>query len=350
MPNRDSLSRPESLQGPLEGFIHKRVALFACSAAADQAAPVMHNGVVDYYELLGVDDDATQGEIKMAYRGIAKECHPDYMGEEGHNICILLNEAYEVLSDPMSRQIYNGSLQTALIDAMDDYTGQPYSKWLVNHKLGKNWDTNEERAVFVDEPSCIGCKQCVWIASGVYRLDPEHGRSRVFAQWANTEDDIQASMDSCPVDCISWVHKDQLPALEYVTRNRTQRNNVANIMSGMGNSVDVFAAARQFIKARERREGDRKKASRRSEMHERARKQAAYDLMQKRGGWVAHFGSYMEAAMNGVARSVDASMDDFDEAPRVGFRKRHVPGSAFDQETGATIPVERALVRQEPRR
>ena len=28
----------------------------------------------------------------MAYRGLAKECHPDYLGNEGHNICILLNE------------------------------------------------------------------------------------------------------------------------------------------------------------------------------------------------------------------------------------------------------------------
>lgn len=327
-----------------------RAAWVTCSAAVGQADPVIHNGVVDYYELLGVDDDATPGEIKLAYRGIAKECHPDYLGEEGHNICILLNEAYEVLSDPESRHSYNEALQTALIDAMDDYTGKPYSKWLVGHKLGKNWDTNESRAVFVDEPSCIGCKQCVWIASGVYRLDPVHGRSRVFAQWANTEDDIQASMDSCPVDCISWVDKDDLPALEYVTRNRTARNNVCNIMSGMGNSVDVFAAARQFIKARERREVERRKASRRSEMQDRVRKQAAHDLMQKRGGWFADFGSYMEAAMNGVARSVDASMDEFDEAPRVGSRKRHVPGTAFDQETGATIPVERALVRQEQKR
>ena len=39
-----------------------------------------------------VDDDATQREIKMAYRSLAKECHPDYLGNEGHNICILLNE------------------------------------------------------------------------------------------------------------------------------------------------------------------------------------------------------------------------------------------------------------------
>ena len=52
-------------------------------------------------------------------------------------------------------------------------------------------------------------------------------------------------------------------------------------------------------------------------MQERVRKQAAMDLMQKRGGWFANFGKYMEAAMNGVAKSVDASMDDFDEAPRV---------------------------------
>lgn len=64
---------------------------------------------------------------------------------------------------------------------------------------------------------------------------------------------VQASIDSCPVDCISWVHKDQLPALEYVTQNRTKRNNVANIMSGMGSSVDVFAAAGQFMKARQRK-------------------------------------------------------------------------------------------------
>jgi hypothetical protein len=46
--------------------------------------------------LLQVDDDATAEEIKRAYRSMAKECHPDYLGDKGHNICILLNEAYEV--------------------------------------------------------------------------------------------------------------------------------------------------------------------------------------------------------------------------------------------------------------
>lgn len=41
---------------------------------------------------LQVDDDAESSEIKKAYRSMAKECHPDYLGDSGHNICILLNE------------------------------------------------------------------------------------------------------------------------------------------------------------------------------------------------------------------------------------------------------------------
>lgn len=57
----------------------------------------MSSGFVDYYELLQVDDDAPPADIKAAYRSLAKACHPDILGDaEGHNICILLNEAYEV--------------------------------------------------------------------------------------------------------------------------------------------------------------------------------------------------------------------------------------------------------------
>jgi hypothetical protein len=51
-----------------------------------------------------VDDDAPADEIKKAYRSLAKECHPDYLGDEGHNICILLNEAYEVCRADMCRR------------------------------------------------------------------------------------------------------------------------------------------------------------------------------------------------------------------------------------------------------
>jgi DnaJ-class molecular chaperone len=41
---------------------------------------------------LQVDDDAPPEVIKMAYRALAKSCHPDFLGQKGHNVCILLNE------------------------------------------------------------------------------------------------------------------------------------------------------------------------------------------------------------------------------------------------------------------
>lgn len=67
-------------------------------------------------ELLGVDDIASPAEIKAAYRALQKVCHVDVSGdnEPNRNICILLNEAYEVLMDPESRTAYNAELDAAL--------------------------------------------------------------------------------------------------------------------------------------------------------------------------------------------------------------------------------------------
>jgi curved DNA-binding protein CbpA len=48
---------------------------------------------------------------------------PDFLGEEGHDVCILLNEAYAVLSDPDARAKYNATLEQTLVDYEDDYTG-----------------------------------------------------------------------------------------------------------------------------------------------------------------------------------------------------------------------------------
>jgi ferredoxin len=55
-----------------------------------------------------------------------------------------------------------------------------------------------------DELSCIGCKQCVWLAPATFRIEPEWGRSRVFAQWCDTEEAKDTAIDSCPVSCIHW--------------------------------------------------------------------------------------------------------------------------------------------------
>lgn len=117
-----------------------------------------------------------------------------------------LTQAYEVLSSPDARASYDVRLQQALKDQEDDYTGQVLSKWMptAKPKMAKNQDPGETRALFVDEFSCIGCKQCIFHACATFRIEPEYGRSRVYAQWLDTEDNMQAAVDSCPVDCIHW--------------------------------------------------------------------------------------------------------------------------------------------------
>ena len=63
----------------------------------------------DYYEVLGINKNASQDDIKKAYRKKAKECHPDLHpnDKEAEARFRELNEANEVLSDPDKRARYD---------------------------------------------------------------------------------------------------------------------------------------------------------------------------------------------------------------------------------------------------
>jgi len=64
---------------------------------------------IDYYKALGVDKNATQEDIKKAYRKLARKHHPDLNpnDKEAHKKFQQLNEANEVLSDPEKRKKYD---------------------------------------------------------------------------------------------------------------------------------------------------------------------------------------------------------------------------------------------------
>ncbi len=77
-----------------------------------------------------------------------------------------------------------------------------------------------QKAVWVDEAVCIGCRYCAHVAANTFVVEPHWGRSRAIRQDGESSERIQEAIDTCPVDCIHWVAYESLPELDEQLRQQ----------------------------------------------------------------------------------------------------------------------------------
>lgn len=100
---------------------------------------------VNYYEILGVNLNSSEQEIKNSFRKLAKQYHPDINKEKNaHAKFILINEAHLILSDSEARRKYDETfkLQTSnhkepeIDDSINDFIfeDEELEQWHKNAK------------------------------------------------------------------------------------------------------------------------------------------------------------------------------------------------------------------------
>lgn len=198
----------------------------------------------NYFELLGIDEPpSTAKTIKKAYRRFQKIAHPDIAGETATQLNVLMNEAYPMLMDDELRTSYYEQAQ-ALKESWGElggFSGRPRSSWAGAER--------ETKGIFVDESECIGCTLCWSLAPDTFGQDDESGRAQVHTQWGDDQIGIQTAVESCPVSCIYWVRRDQLPALEFAMSCCDQELIVSMMMRNAGSGSSKPAKHSPWDKA-----------------------------------------------------------------------------------------------------
>lgn len=104
----------------------------------------------DHYAVLGIGRDASQSQIKEAYRERALECHPDRATEEEKDAAkdefLRVRKAFDVLSDPKTRAAYDANGRE---DAGESTTSSPVRARSRKESFKEQWRANRSKRVRV---------------------------------------------------------------------------------------------------------------------------------------------------------------------------------------------------------
>lgn len=100
---------------------------------------------MDYYRILNVSGNASQEEIKKAYRKLSRKYHPDNAGEDSREQFDRVQEAYGVLGDEEKRAAYDERLRT---DAAGGGAGRTAERGANTQQPDKQEDYYKDLAAF----------------------------------------------------------------------------------------------------------------------------------------------------------------------------------------------------------
>ena len=77
-----------------------------------------------------------------------------------------------------------------------------------------NEEAEEQKFVYVDEQTCIGCTLCATSAPNTFMIESGLGKARAMRQGFDSEETLTEAMAMCPVSCIDYVSWGDLVCLE----------------------------------------------------------------------------------------------------------------------------------------
>lgn len=196
----------------------------------------------NYYRILEIPENSTQRDIKIAFRRLARKYHPDRNSTVSDEVMKNINIAFENLSDPEKRQIYDESLKVLksnLTSNVEEFEDSDANSWdlsiaptdtneyaenyydvdtfffdqkeLKNESIFTNSETLptsflESRYQIIVEPSlCLAFGSCEVLAPKVFVVEKNrqiNPKAIVISETAEDFDTIMDAAKTCPTKAI----------------------------------------------------------------------------------------------------------------------------------------------------